>query len=149
MGRAVVALRSQEEVAAANPQPDPGFGPKREVFVMKKVQPKPRPPRAKKKNRSKPGTHALREIRYYQKTTHDLIRVGPFSKLFRHKVHDQDHQMRVSKDSVPVVQKASEAELVSVFEDCVLAALHARRQTIGPTDLELVLFIRKKQKAIR
>jgi len=39
-------------------------------------------------------------------------------------------------------QEAAEAYLVSVFEDTNLCALHAKRVTISPKDMQLALRIR-------
>uniref|UniRef100_A0A803YS60 H3.3 histone A n=1 Tax=Meleagris gallopavo TaxID=9103 RepID=A0A803YS60_MELGA len=66
----------------------------------------------------RPGTVALREIRRYQKSTELLIRKLPFQRL------------------------ASEAYLVGLFEDTNLCAIHAKRVTIMPKDIQLARRIR-------
>jgi histone H3 len=71
----------------------------------------------KKPHRYRPGTVALREIRRYQKSTELLIRVM-------------------------ALQEASEAYLVGLFEDTNLCAIHAKRVTIMPKDIQLARRIR-------
>ncbi|GAX79583.1 hypothetical protein CEUSTIGMA_g7024.t1 [Chlamydomonas eustigma] len=66
----------------------------------------------KKPHRYRPGTVALREIRKYQKSTELLIRKLPFQRLVR------------------------------LFEDTNLAAIHAKRVTIMPKDIQLARRIR-------
>eukprot|EP00798_Chlamydomonas_sp_ICE-L_P024411 gene24411-biopygen18891 len=73
----------------------------------------------KKPHRYRPGTVALREIRKYQKSTELLIRKLPFQRL-----------------------EAAEAYLVGLFEDTNLAAIHAKRVTIMPKDIQLARRIR-------
>ena len=43
--------------------------------------------------------------------------------------------------AVDALQQAAEAFLVSVFEDTNLAAIHAKRVTIMPKDMKLVLYV--------
>ncbi|KAJ1342501.1 hypothetical protein BSLG_002943 [Batrachochytrium salamandrivorans] len=72
---------------------------------------------SQKPHRYRPGTVALREIRRYQKSTELLIR-----KL--------------------LPASASEAYLVGLFEDTNLAAIHAKRVTIQPKDIQLARRLR-------
>ncbi len=108
----------------------------------------------KKPHRFRPGTVALREIRRYQKSTELLIRKLPFQRLVReiaqdfkvrtlplvrHGVqrltHGAQTDLRFQSSAVMALQEASEAYLVSLFEDTNLAAIHAKRVTIQPKDL--------------
>lgn len=100
----------------------------------------------KKPHRFRPGTVALREIRRYQKSTELLIRKLPFQRLVREiaqdfKVCPRDFvlmfdviliivvqtDLRFQSSAVMALQEASEAYLVSLFEDTNLAAIHAKR----------------------
>jgi histone H3/H4 len=45
------------------------------------------------------------------------------------------------------VQVAAESFLVALFEDSQLCAIHARRMTISPRDMELCLRLRGVEKA--
>lgn len=102
----------------------------------------------KRAHRFRPGTVALREIRKYQKTTDVLIRRLPFQRLVREisqefKVHchliARSHHpqlnitqvdIRFQSSALAALQEAAEAYLVSLFEDTLAAALHAKRKYI-------------------
>eukprot|EP00798_Chlamydomonas_sp_ICE-L_P000905 gene905-biopygen4505 len=96
----------------------------------------------KKPNRYRPGTVALREIRKYQKSTDFLIRKLPFQRLVREIAQDFKTDLRFLSSAVLALQEASEAYLVGLFEDCNLAAIHAKRVTIMPKDIKLARRIR-------
>ena len=90
-----------------------------------------------------PGTVALREIRRYQKTTDLLIRKSPFVRLVREltqKVKKSDLCWQSS--ALLAQQEASEAYLVGLMEDTNLCAIHAKRVTIMPKDMQLTRRIR-------
>ena len=105
-----------------------------------------KPPRhggvAKKPHRFRPGTVALREIRKYQKSTDLLIRKIPFERLVREIAQDVKSDLRFKRQAIMALQEASEAYLVGLFEDTNLCAIHARRVTIMPKDIQLARRIR-------
>ena len=92
--------------------------------------------------RYRPGTVALREIRKYQKSTELLIRKLPFQRLVREIARDYALDMRFQSSAVLAIQEAAEAYLVGLFEDTNLAAIHAKRVTIMPKDIQLARRIR-------
>ncbi|XP_045122677.1 histone H3-like [Portunus trituberculatus] len=94
----------------------------------------------KKPHRYRPGTVALREIRRYQKSTELLIRKLPFQRLVREQDFKTD--LRFQSSAVMALQEASEAYLVGLFEDTNLCAIHAKRVTIMPKDIQLARRIR-------
>ena len=96
----------------------------------------------KKPHRYRPGTVALREIRRYQKSTELLIRKLPFQRLVREIAQDFKTDLRFQSSAVAALQEASEAYLVGLFEDTNLAAIHAKRVTIQPKDIQLARRIR-------
>ncbi len=96
----------------------------------------------KKRNRYRPGTVALREIRRYQKSTDLLIRKLPFQRLVREIAQDFKGDLRFQSAAVLALQEASEAYLVGLFEDTNLCAVHAKRVTIMPKDIHLARRIR-------
>ena len=96
----------------------------------------------KKARRYRPGTVALREIRRYQKSTDLLIKKAPFQRLVREVAQDFKADLRFQSSAVMAMQEASEAYLVGVFEDTNLCAIHARRVTIMPKDMQLARRIR-------
>ena len=101
----------------------------------------------KKPHRYRPGTVALREIRRYQKSTDLLIRKAPFQRLVREIANDfpigtNKEDPRFQSTAVLALQEASEAYLVGLFEDTNLCAIHAKRVTIMPKDIQLARRIR-------
>ena len=96
----------------------------------------------KKPHRYRPGTVALREIRKYQKSTDLLIRKMPFQRLVREIAGEMRTDLRFQSSAVMALQEAAEAYLVGLFEDTNLAAIHAKRVTIMPKDMQLALRIR-------
>ncbi len=96
-----------------------------------------------KTKRFRPGTVALREIKRYQKSTELLIRKLPFQRLVREIVdsYNPDY-FRIQSSALAALQEACEAYLVGLFEDTNLLAIHAKRVTIMPRDLQLARRIR-------
>uniref|UniRef100_A0A8C9PZC5 Core Histone H2A/H2B/H3 domain-containing protein n=1 Tax=Spermophilus dauricus TaxID=99837 RepID=A0A8C9PZC5_SPEDA len=95
----------------------------------------------KKPHRYRPGTVALREIRRYQKSTELLIRKLPFQRLVREIAQDFKTDLRFQSSAVMALQEACEAYLVGLFEDTNLCAIHAKRVTIMPKDIQLLGFL--------
>ena len=95
-----------------------------------------------KKQRYRPGKVALREIRRYQKSTDLLIRKLPFQRLVREIAQDFKTDLRFQGSAVLALQEAAEAYLVGLFEDTNLCAIHAKRVTIMPKDIQLARRIR-------
>ena len=96
----------------------------------------------KKKKRFRPGTAALREIRKYQKSTTPLIRKLPFQRLVREITDGIKTDMRFQSAALEALQEAAEAFMVGLFEDANLSAIHAKRVTIMPKDMQLARRIR-------
>jgi histone H3 len=99
-------------------------------------------PRNKKPRRFRPGTIALREIRKYQRNTELLIRKLPFQRLVREIANDFKTDLMFQSQAILALQEASEAYLVGLFEDTNLVAIHAKRVTIMPKDIQLARRIR-------
>lgn len=95
-----------------------------------------------KKHRYRPGTVALQQIRKYQKSTELLIRKLPFQRLVREIAQDFKTDLRFQSTAVLALQEAAESYLVHLFEDSNLAAIHAKRVTIMPKDMQLARRIR-------
>lgn len=95
-----------------------------------------------KKKRFKPGTCALREIRHYQKSTNLLLKKLPFQRLVREVAQEFKNDLRFQSTAILALQEASESYLVSLFEDTQLMAIHAKRTTIMPKDMQLALRLR-------
>jgi histone H3 len=100
-------------------------------------------PGARKPHRYRPGIVALREIRRYQKSTELLIRKAPFQRLVREVAQNIiEKDCRFQSTAILALQEASEAYLVGLFEDANMLAIHAKRITIMPKDLQLARRIR-------
>ena len=87
--------------------------------------------------RYRPGTVALREIKRYQKSTELLIHKLPFQRLVREIAQDFKTNLRFQSSAVMALQQASKAYLVGLFEERNLCAIHAKKVTVMPKDIEL------------
>ena len=96
----------------------------------------------KRTHRFRPGTVALRDIRRYQKSTELLIRKLPFQRLVREIANDYKTDLRFQSSAILALQEAAEAYMVGLFEDTNLCAIHAKRVTIMPKDMQLARRIR-------
>ncbi|KAM7067024.1 histone H3.3A-like [Molossus nigricans] len=96
----------------------------------------------KKRHRYRLGTVALHEMRRYQKSTELLSRKLPFQCLVREIVQDFKTDPRFQSAATGALQEASEAYLVGLSEDTNLCAIHAKRVTIMPKDIQLARCIR-------
>lgn len=111
--------------------------------------------RVKKPHKYRPGTVALREIRKYQRNTNLLIRKLPFQRLVREVMQDLEKNpnnpikpgKRFQTHALAAIQEAAEAYLVGLFEDTNLCAIHAKRVTIMPKDIQLARRIRGERGA--
>ena len=93
-------------------------------------------------NRYRPGCLALQEIRHYQKRTNLLIRKLPFQRLIRELAQKFKVDVRFRSSALMALQEAAEAYLIRLFEDTNLCAIHAKRVTIMPKDIQLARRIR-------
>jgi histone H3 len=112
---------------------------------LKNIVVKPSPQekaKSAKKRRYRPGTVAIREIRKYQKSTNLLLRIRPFQRLVREIAYDFKTDVRFQSTALLALQEAAEAFLVQLFEDTNLCAIHAKRVTITPKDMQLARRIR-------
>ena len=96
----------------------------------------------KRPMRYRPGTVALREFCRYQRTTELLIRKLPFNRLVREVAQDFKTDLRFQMQAIGALQEAAEAYLIGLFEDTNLCAIHAKRVTIMPKDIQLARRIR-------
>ncbi|PAV87415.1 hypothetical protein WR25_14220 [Diploscapter pachys] len=88
------------------------------------------------------GVLALREIRKFQKSTELLIPRAPFYKVVRDITTKFGTDLRFQGLALQCLHEAAESYLVGLFEEANLCAIHARRVTIMPKDIELVRRIR-------
>ncbi|CAG7895613.1 unnamed protein product, partial [Brassica rapa] len=71
-----------------------------------------------------------------------FIRKLPFQRLVREIAQDFKTDLRFQSSAVAALQEAAEAYLVGLFEDTNLCAIHAKRVTIMPKDIQLARRIR-------
>ena len=75
-----------------------------------------------------------------------MIRKAPFQRLVREVAQDMPDSnactLRFQSTAVLALQEAAEAYLVGVFEDANLCAIHAKRVTIMPKDIQLARRLR-------
>ena len=95
-----------------------------------------------KPHRYRAGTVALKDIRHYQGSTALLIRKLPFQRVVREIAQDIKTDLRFQSAAILCLQEATEAYLVSLLEDSNLCAIHPRRVTIMPKDIQLARRIR-------
>eukprot|EP00798_Chlamydomonas_sp_ICE-L_P030562 gene30560-biopygen16405 len=67
---------------------------------------------------------------------------GKAPRLVREIAQDFKTDLRFQSSAVLALQEAAEAYLVGLFEDTNLAAIHAKRVTIMPKDIQLARRIR-------
>ncbi|XP_026460947.1 histone H3.3a-like [Papaver somniferum] len=112
-----------------------GKGPRKQLAAKAARKSTPTTGGVKKPHRYRPGTVALREIRKYQKSTELVNSKTPLELLYKKK---PDYTLC----AVLALQEAAEAYLVGLFEDTNLCAIHAKRVTIMPKDIQLAKRIR-------
>ena len=100
----------------------------------------------KRAHRWRPGTVALREVKKYQKSTELLIQKAPFQRLVRELASAQKEGLRFQSSAVLAIQEATEAYVISLLADTNLSAIHAKRVTIQPRDVQLALRLRGERR---
>jgi len=96
----------------------------------------------KRRRRYRPGTLALREIPRFQKGTALLILKLPLEQLVSEMAHDYKRDFRFQSTAVLALQEAAEAFLVKLLEDANLCAVHDKRVTVMPRNIQLARRIR-------
>mmetsp|Transcript_8459 Transcript_8459/g.12886 ORF Transcript_8459/g.12886 Transcript_8459/m.12886 type:complete len:138 (-) Transcript_8459:98-511(-) len=96
----------------------------------------------KKPHRYRPGTVALREIRRFQKSTDRLLPKMAFKRLCIEISQDYRSDVRFARVGLDALQEASEAYLIGIFQDANLCAIHSRRISIMPKDIQLARRLR-------
>ena len=94
-------------------------------------------PAVKKPHRYRPGTVALREIRKYQKSVELLIKKHPFQRLVREIANDFKTDLRFQASAILALQEGAEAYIIGLLDDSNLCAIHSKRVTIMPKDIQL------------
>ena len=98
--------------------------------------------------RRHPGFLAIREIRFYQKSTCFLISMRGFQRLVRQICMDEipnGANFRWQARALFALQQAAESFLVAYLCDTNLLAIHAKRTTIMSKDMVLVRRMRARR----
>ncbi|KAH7447550.1 hypothetical protein KP509_01G111400 [Ceratopteris richardii] len=85
---------------------------------------------------------AFVEIRHYQKSIELLIPRRSFARVVNEELQSYCAGLRIQGIGLEAFQEEAEAYLVSMFEDSNLCAIHAKRVTIQPKDIQLARRIR-------
>ena len=94
--------------------------------------------KVKKTRKYWPGTVALQEIWQFQKSTELFIRKLPFSWLVCEiALEVGKYDLHFQGSAIICLQEAAEAYVVGLMEDTNLCAIHAKRVTIMPKDIQL------------
>ncbi|KAH9516662.1 uncharacterized protein LOC124498411 [Dermatophagoides farinae] len=115
----------------------------RKYFTPRKsLTPKKRHSDSLRKRRDK--NRALKEIKFYQKTTCLLIQKLPFMRLVKDILEDLRPQIgyRWKETALLALQEMAENYLISLFEDSNIVASNSKRITIKVEDMQLVRRIR-------
>jgi len=97
------------------------------------------------KKRAAPGARAVQEIRKLQNSTELLIKRASFQRIVREMVYsiaDTEKKVRFQSTALQALQEAAEAYMIGLLEDTNLCALHAKRVTIMPKDMQLARRLR-------
>ena len=94
--------------------------------------------------RMRPGTKALREIRFYQRCQTFLIPVGPFHRLVREICLEMEGggDLRWQSTALFALQCSTEAYMAGFFHDINLCAIHRKVITVNRKDVWLATEIR-------
>jgi histone H3/H4 len=83
------------------------------------------------------GVKSIDEIRHYQGCEYLILPRLSFARFVREVAQDFKTDLRFSTDAITVLQYAVENYVIEMLEDANLAAIHAKRTTIQPKDIQL------------
>jgi histone H3/H4 len=130
----------------AAPNPNPVLlQAKRELYSRSSRQAAARPvkhPPSTRATRFRPNAQSLAHIRRYQKSTELQIRKLPFQRLVREISQGFKTDLRFQCAALAALQEAAESYLIGLFEDTNLCAVHAKRVTVMPKDIQLARRLR-------
>ena len=97
------------------------------------------PPRKRRKYRRKPGVKALQEIKYQQNRVDLIFRKLPFARLVRELMvaaQPPGVSYRITGTALEALQEAAETHLLRRFEASNICAIHGKRVTLMPKDMQ-------------
>jgi histone H3/H4 len=84
---------------------------------------------------------AIEEIKYYQRTVHNLIPYENFSLLVKEIAQDYATDINFTNNAFLALQCASEDYLVTLFRQSQKCAIHGGRVAIQPKDFKLAQYL--------
>ena len=108
---------------------------------------KPNTGQVRKRRRYRPGTIALREIRKYQTSTETLIPKRSFQRLVKEVIQNECSERgippkKVTSECLLALQCSTEQYVTELFSQSQRAAIHGKRITVQPKDMEIVIDFR-------
>ena len=93
--------------------------------------------KSEKQRKVQRGMQALKEIQKYQKGADFLIRRVLFLRLVKEIMQKRREGLKLQSSAVLALQEAGVAFLVGLMEQANLCAIHTKRVTIMPRDIQL------------
>jgi len=97
----------------------------------------PAPGGVRRTRRYRPGTRALMNVRKMQKSTDALIPRAPLKELVKEISRDFLADTRLGEKALDLIQQNLESFLISLLSRALLCAIHAKRESVQPRDLQL------------
>ena len=112
---------------------------------------KPNTGQVRKRRCYRPGTIALSEIRKYQTSTETLIPKRSFQRLVKEVMQNECWERKISVKKVTsecllALQCSTEEYVTELFRQSQRAAVHGKRITVQPEDMEIVIDFRGDRK---
>lgn len=118
------------------------FSKKTKVTAQKSFK-KPRVVQGSITPKHKKKSHVLKEIKYYQGLVGTISSRASFIKMVKEIMNSkEDNLFRFNSAALSIIQETTEYYITRVFEYATLAARHAKRVTVFPSDIRLVLRIK-------
>lgn len=95
------------------------------------------------RSKSKLTASMSRELYGLERCSRMQIQRSPFKRAMRGIAQNFRTNLRFKAEAVDVIQEAAETYITNLFEDAYICALHAKRETILPDDINLALCVRK------
>lgn len=124
--------------------------PVRAVLQAGAINACPGAPVKRRPHKYRPGTKALREIRYEQSQTDLKIPRACFKRLVYDILKEEcksrlyQHDVTLQSKAIDALQEASEAYLVKIFQDAQIFAIHGNRNEIACKDIVLAKHFPRK-----
>ena len=92
---------------------------------------------AKKQRKRRAATNAIREIKTEQRNTNLIVPVAPMNRLISEIASEYKVDLRFKGEAYRALHSAAEEYLVDTFQRANLCAIHDKRETVQPKDVQL------------